>query len=223
MRVYLKSILFTGLLLAPFVRLNAADLIEPWDAGLSDFEIYFGGSRDDGLTDFSLLLGCGAGGGFSIGAFFNHYSGEADELGIVGIWTAQLDRGFDLDLWALTAPRIERETISGGVHWEMGSELSWDASKKTILYARPSLLFSREGSRWHPLLGLMHEYGAVELHLELSSEEPLFGAWPMHLAIGPNVRFSKRLELIPELSIIVDRGSSSTSWAFSIGLILTPM
>jgi hypothetical protein len=63
----------------------------------------------------------------------------------------------------------------------------------------------------------------LDLHVELSGEEPETGPWPVHLAIGPNVALTDGIELVPEVAVIRDRGpESSTSMVFSVGVVVDP-
>jgi len=209
------------MILGPAFTGDTADLIEPWAPGFSDIEFYAGGTRGEGLTAASLVLGYGAPHGFSLGLLGTHFPDDADEVGIVAIWTTDLGDTRDLDLWILTAPPIERELQGAGISWEFGFEWSVAMQSGAVWYLRPSLV--RQSSDWysHPLVGLMIPLEPVELHIEISSEEPEGGRWPVHLAVGPNVLLSDTVELIPEFSVIDDRVHSELVWEASIGVIVT--
>ena len=198
--------------------LRAADLIEEWAPGLSDLEFYWGGSLEDGGTDSTMVLGYGAGAGFSLGLLISHAGSEADHAGAVAIWSSP--KG-SVDFWVLTTPSIEREIASSGISWEFGMEWSGKCAGANVVYFRPSRLFDDSGGHWHPLVGLMVPLSPIELHFELSSEEPEEGSWPLHLAVGPNFAVSGAVEIIPEISWINEGHDLKSHWEWSLGVIIT--
>jgi len=218
MRWHLVLMVLGFYLMTPDAPLRAADLIEAWDPGLTDLELYCGGDSRNELGNIATILGYGAGGGFSLGLLFNHYNQDTDQAGFLAIWSS---RDGNLDFWVLTAPAIEREIISSGISWEFGMEWSRDLNRAGTFYVRPSRLFDKGSGHWHPLVGIMYPLPPIELHIEISSEEPETGVWPVHIAVGPNFRLSRSIEIIPEISFIDEQLATGGRWEWSLGMIIT--
>ncbi len=198
--------------------LTAADLIEAWAPGLSDFEFYIQTGGEAGETVSSLALGYGAGHGFSLGLILNNEHGGPEQLGAVAFWSRDLavDRQLDVWIYSEATPAEDQESNE----WQLGIEWSW-VSGRMQPYLRPSVTRSEDGYHWQQLLGLMLPLDPVELHLELSAEIAASRAYDLRFAVGPNITLSEAVELLPEISWTRHPGSHETSWALSLGCILT--
>jgi len=205
-------------LLAFVSGIEAADLIEPWGSGFSDIEFYAGGNLHGAFDDSAAVFGFGAPHGFSIGLLFNHYQEGVDEIGAVAIWT---NPAANLDFWFSAATSLEKEEEPGDISWDLGMEWSRELLPGSIVYFRPSYIYDGSRGRVHPLLGVMRKISIVELHLEISSEDPEHGPWPLQLALGPNFSLSKSIEILPEFSWTWDRSRHERDLAFTLGFILT--
>jgi hypothetical protein len=198
--------------------LAAADLVEPWDRGLSNLELFT--QFEEGLgPQTSTTIGFGLPASLSIG--LSLASGATpDTVGLTLYWSRDLGRAGAFDLIFQTDTETGESELGAaarliGVEWSTpgsgGPYLRW-------------MTVSEDGrTRHHPLVGFVVPFDRVELHLELSSEEPEpGGSWPIHLAVGPNLRITDDLELLPELSVLYDRRSGEISTAFSIGFVTSP-
>jgi hypothetical protein len=204
---------------------RAADVLEPWSEGLSNVELFttFGDGFEAGET--TAAVGMGLPRGFSLGLTLASAEGEPTQAGFVVVWTRSLGALGELDLWGEYVP-VGQEVELMGADRSVGVEWSGSA-RRSVPYVRLSLSDDAEGRHFHPLVGWMLPVGdRLELHVELSSEEPASGAWPLHLAIGPNWSFGDALELLPELSAIYDPqggdGHGETSFFFTLGIVLDP-
>lgn len=201
----------------------AADLMEPWDAGLSNLELYASRGNGSSGTDFSTLLGYGLGPHFSVSATLSDNADGSARLGIGAYYSRRLRGGLEMDLFAEAGTqRADEAELDGEGDWLGGFE--WSLHRAAVIpYLRTSIYDTPDGNGFHPLLGLMVPAGGrVELHLELSSESPERGAWPVHVAFGPNVRVTETFEILPEISMIREREDGETSWQFTIGLVMDP-
>ncbi len=201
-------------------RLGAADLIEPADSGFSevDVAVFAGDSAFD--SGGQLYAGFGLGQGLSVWVGGDILNGGPVRGGANVMVTRTLARGMDLDLWLdLGVHSATHEAEIGRTDWSLGSEWSVVVGLATP-YLRLDWYGDGGDHTVHLLSGIVVPVGALEVHVELSSEEPDGGAWPVHLAVGPNVWVSRRVELQPELSILSDPGSGGTHWAVSLGLIV---
>jgi len=209
-------------LLVATATASGADLIEPWSPGFSDLELFVrAGSRGDDLGSFATA-GFGLGGGVSVGVTLSEDNAGPARGGLVAMLSRALGSRTDVDLWVETGMSSSHpEAELGRLDWAVGTEWSYRAGS-CVPYLRLSRLDAGAGDRFHGLLGLMVPAGAVELHLELSSEEPDGGPWPVHLAIGPNFLLRPEVEVQPELSIIRDRGTGETTWVVTVGMVVDP-
>jgi hypothetical protein len=198
---------------------GAADLIEPWAPGPSDLELFVQ-LEPDARPVTSSLLGFGLGGGLSAG--ISLASGEdPSDLGVVLFWSRSLGRFGELDLFA-EASAAAREVELDELGTSYGFEWSAPGAGPRA-YVRLHAADGDTGWRFHPLLGWNLPLGRCDLHLEASSEQPAAGdRWPIHLAIGPNFALGADAELVPELSILHDRGAGTTEIALSVGVVTSP-
>lgn len=199
----------------------AADVVEPWSEGLSNLEVFttFGG---DGPASTGAV-GMGLPAGFSLGVTLAAAEGEALEAGMMLMWTRSLGRLGELDLWGEYLP-VGQEVELLGAQRALGVEWSGSAGG-TVPYIRLSMADDGEERHVHPLVGWMFPTpGNVELHVELSSEEPAGGSWPLHLAVGPNWSPGRGLEVLPEVSVIwqPDGGRDETRVFFTVGICFDP-
>lgn len=198
---------------------SAADLIEPWDPGFSDLELFVGHGRG-GESIGGTVLGFGLGHGLSLGLTLS--GGDVPgEAGLILAWSHELGRLGALDLlgFAQTETReAELDRLGRAVGFE------WSAPAGGVQpYLRATLLWE-EGERFvHPLLGLRVPAGRVDLHLELSSRQPAPDEpWPVHLGVGPNFRLPGGSELLPELSLIWNRAEDRLEPALTVVWITNP-
>ncbi len=202
---------------------GAADLVEPWDPGFTDLELWV--SVGEGAeVESTLVAGFGLGNGLSVGASLSGDADGARRLGGICMLTLEGGRGTALDLWAEGGVRaLWREAELGSADWSLGTELSRDLGR-WIPYLRLTRWLEGGDASLHPLAGAVFPYlnHRLELHLEISSEEPESGPWPFHLAIGPNFHVNECVEVLPELSLIRDRGAGETHVVFTVGLVLDP-
>jgi len=201
---------------------GAADLVEPWDPGFTDIELY-GTAAEGGSSQWVTVAGFGAGHGLSLGLSFVDEGSGSRSAGAIVMLTRRV-RDSDLDIWLEAGWDVSaREVELGSVSWAGGGELSTDRGA-WVPYARMTCSVDGGTARVHPLLGGMMPFfgGRLELHVELSTEEPDAGAWPIHLAVGPNVHLSAAVELLPELSLVHDRARGENSWALTLGVIVDP-
>ena len=198
-----------------------ADIIEPWDPGFSNFELFAVTGDQPGDSVFVSVGGFGLGRGFSIGATVEGHLDGSRRSGLVAMASCSLSPRCDLDLWlesGVQSPQADAELRT--LDWGLGAQ--W---RLRLPSCTPYLRASRGGDGqiyWHLLAGVMVPVGEVELHLELSSEEPDAGPWAVHLAVGPNVCLAPDIELQPELSLVRDRRSGDTQWSASVGVVLNP-
>jgi len=200
---------------------GAADIFEPWERGFSDVEL-FAGFGEGGHVQGQALAGMGFAPGGSLGLSVSMQEGEAARLGLLVAMTVAVGSATDLSFWAesgLAGASVEVELAHAD--WSAGFQLvHW----RDGVTPYGSLAFAGEEGmemRLHPLVGTMVPLGAVELHLELSSHEPVAGAWPLHLAVGPNLHLTPWCEVLPELSLVREAGGSF-HWAATVGLIVDP-
>lgn len=214
--------LVTMLAVASAAAVGAADLVEPWDPGFTDLELY-GMVAEGGSRQWVTVAGFGAGRGLSLGLSFVEEESGSRSAGAIVMLTRRI-RDFDLDIWLEAGWDVSaREVELGSVNWAGGGELSTDRGA-WVPYTRLSCSVEDGEARVHPLLGAMMPFfdHRLELHVELSSDEPDAGAWPVHLAVGPNFHVSSAVELVPELSLVHDRARGENSWAVTLGVIVDP-
>lgn len=211
-RKHLFRLLLSMLLLA--TPASAADLIEPWDPGFTDLELFVGFARG-GETLGATTLGFGLGGGVSAGLSLAR-GDEPDSVGFSLVWSRALGGLGDLDLFAFA----HSTTSEAELDWlDHAAGFEWSAPAGGAQpYVRATVLREDGATRVHPLVGLRLPVGRADLHLELSSMQPAEGGpWPLHLAVGPNWQLADGLELLPELSLIWNRAEDR----FEPGLALT--
>ncbi|MBZ0088758.1 MAG: hypothetical protein K8H90_00105, partial [Thermoanaerobaculia bacterium] len=76
----------------------AADLIEPWDPGFADLELFVGFARG-GEVNGATTFGFGLGGGVSAGVTLAR-GDQPDNVGFTLVWSRELGRLGELDLFA---------------------------------------------------------------------------------------------------------------------------
>lgn len=200
--------------------IGAADLIEPWAPGWSDLEL-FTTWEEGGRPNGSTTLGIGLDGGFSVGFSLAGGADPAD-VGLILVWSRDLGRRGELDLFA-EANAATHEVELDGLGRSYGCEWSAPPTRPHRPYLRLTATRHDDGYRWHPLLGWNLPAGRLDLHLELSSEQPEPGGrWPLHLAIGPNLALTDEIELLPELSLLYDRATGELEPALTLGVVTTP-
>lgn len=211
---------FAALLLAA-APVGAADLVAPWDPGWSNLEVYLA-VEEGSATTASGVVGYGAGRGVSLGVSFVEGEDDGDDVGLIAVLTRPLGRAVEADLWLEIGQRLrprEAELTSACV--TAGVELS-RLGPGAVPYLRLSAARDEGTTTVHPLLGVMLPLRErLELHLELSSEEPEDGPWPVHVAIGPNVLLGRSAKLVPELSWI-RVGDGGSVWGVSVGIVFDP-
>jgi hypothetical protein len=198
----------------------AADLVEPWERGVSNAEIHF--SFGDGSADTAAaLLGMGLPAGFSLGAAITEAEDGAAGWGLIGMFTRRFG-AFEMDLVGeLGRHRASHEAETHG-DWLAGTEWSFHRYR-LVPYVRATAVGDPESGGYHGLVGLMAPVTKhLELHVELASEAPLGGSWPLHLAVGPNILLPGGVEILPEISMVRDRATGATDWLFTVGLIFNP-
>ncbi len=202
---------------------RAADLIEPWERGFSNVEFFTARTSSAPRTQLNGLIGFGLPGGLSLGTAVSSDSDGTTRLGLVGYYTFALGSLQELDLFAeLGKSDTPEAELNDEGDWLAGLEWS-RRGRAATLYMRSSHFGGDGDHGWHPLLGLMLPYGErLELHMELSSESPDEGSWPVHLAVGPNVRLTDRVEFLPELSLVHHRQDDGSDWRFSFGFVIDP-
>ncbi len=206
--------------------LAAADLIEPWEPGLSDLELSQSWDDESGWGETAAVIGFGAGAGLSLGLAATRGDDRATRFGAVAVLTLPRAPGdrHELDLWLETGVVVSSsiDLEQRDTELTFGGEWSYDTTAGSVPYARLSL--SHDGTtQWHALAGLMIPAGErLALHVELSSEEPDAGPWPLHLAVGPNLCLHDGIELVPELSLIREGGTGATRVVLMLGLVVDP-
>lgn len=208
------------LLLAP--PADAADLVEPFGPGFSDLELFVSSGEGDAATESSGVVGFGLGDHLSLGLTLGAAEGDPAEAGFMLMYSRSLGRHGDLDLWAEYLP-VGEEVELAGVNRALGVEWS-GRSAGTVPYTRLSVVSEEGGDVGvHPLVGLrLPAWRGVELHLELSSEQPEDGSWPLHVAVGPNWQLAPGTELLPEISLIHQPDAGTTSVFFTLGVVIDP-
>ncbi len=201
--------------------LQAADIFEPWEPGFTDVELFLG-LGEGGDAQGQALVGFGFGRGGSLGLSISTQEGDAARFGLVVAMTRSLGDDTDLSLWAesgLAGRKLDVELAH--TDWTAGFQLvHWRDG--AVPYGSLSFVGEEgEDLRLHPLMGLMLPRGPLELHFELSSDQPEGGAWPVHLAIGPNVHLAPWIEILPEISVVRESGGG-THWAATVGVIVDP-
>lgn len=212
--------------LFPGAPVRAADLIEPWAPGLTDAEIFVGFGDSAADREVTGLVGFGIGRHLSFGLSYASLE-EDDGGGMVLVYTRPLGRWGELDLWGeLQMQTATMEAELGAAERAIGFEWSapsrWSRGVQT--YVRVSAARSEGSTHLHPLVGFrIATRTRLDLHVELSGEEPDDGPWPLHLAIGPNLPLNDWLEVVPEIAVIDDRApGGGTTVAFSLGVVTDP-
>lgn len=223
MRWSLNFISVLALLLIPGGLAEAADLIEPWEPGVSNLEFFLLRTGPGQETAATALLGGGLGGGVSLGAALQTQTDSRARAMLTGFVTRSLGRGAELDLFA----ELGRQTVSGPegperrVDWMLGSEWSLPVGR-VVPYTRWALA-SRQARTVHALAGvLLPLRGDLELHVELEAVVSGAARGPERLSVGPNLRLSPTVELLPEVSVLQDPGAGERHWAVMIGLVMDP-
>ncbi len=203
-------------------RVTGADLMEPLDRGFSEVDLFWFGGDERFDAGSQLTAGFGLPCGFSLWVGGEYVNGGPLQGGLNLMWTSELAPAMDLDLWVEAGIRSTRpEAELGQANWTLACEWSLEAGGVT-----PYLRLGRsdDGSRdWiHMLGGVEIPLGCVDLHVELSSEEPPGGPWPWHAAVGPNVFLASWVEMQPEISVVRDRSTGESHWAASLGFVVDP-
>jgi hypothetical protein len=200
-----------------------ADLMEPWERGLSDLELYVAAGSGGDDTGVQGVAGFGLGSGVCFGASYSRNGGDESSGGLFGMYTSRLSRDLEVDLWGeggVQNTSGEAE-LRDETDWRVGTEWSL-ATPRAVPYLRLAHSEKEDGG-FHGLFGVMLPASPrLELHLELSSEQAGEGPWPVHFAVGPNLRVSGRVELLPELSVIHDRQTGETDVLVTMGIVLDP-
>ncbi len=196
--------------------------MEPLDRGFSEVSVFWFGGDERFDAGAQLAAGFGLPGGFSFWAGADHVNGGTTGGGFNIMWTGGLAEGVEVDLWVEVGIRSTRpEAELGQADWTMASEWSYRAGGVTPYFRAGR---SDDGGHdWiHLLAGLAISLGCVDLHVEISSEEPPGGPWPLHVAVGPNLCMGDWLEVQPELSVVRDRSSGEHHWSASLGFVVNP-
>lgn len=215
-----------SVLLIPGRSLRAADLVEPWAPGLTNTELFFTTGESAADRELAGLVGFGIGPHLSLGLSYASPD-QGDGGGLILLYTRPLGRWGEVDVWGeLQVQAASMEAELGAAERAFGFEWSAPArwSGKAQPYVRLSAARSEGANRWHPLVGLRIPAGRrLDLHVELSGEEPDSGPWPVHLAVGPNLPLSDWLEVIPEVAVIEERGAGGdSSLLFTLGVVVDP-
>jgi len=199
---------------------QAADLIEPWASGVSDLEGYVGGTTLGIVDSGSFVVGGGAH-GLSVGVSLEADDDAPTRLGVFIARTWEAARLGSLDLWAASGlPVSPREGEIGRADLTTGFEWSRPVGS-VVPYARPSLSIDGGRRTWHPLLGLLVPMGRrLGVHVEVSGVRPAASRWPSHVAVSPNWLLADGIELIPEVAVTQESGT--TELAFSFGVVIDP-
>jgi len=138
-----------------------------------------------------------------------------------GLTDAELDLWGELQMQTATM-EAELGAADRAVGFEWSAPSRWSRGVQT--YVRFSAARSGGATHLHPLVGFrIATRTLVDLHVELSGEEPDSGPWPLHLAIGPNLPLNGWLEVVPEIAVIDDRApGGETTVAFSLGVVTDP-
>ena len=197
---------------------GAADLVEPWAPGFTNFELHVAGERP-AAGSLASVVGIGVGGGLSLGVGAA-VGDDLSETGLVLLYARGLDRFGELDLWAEAV-----RSAGGGAGEETATSVGCEWSRAVgpaVPYAR--LVGTRTGGETtvEPLLGLMVPWRRVELHLELSATAFEGGAWPVRLAVGPNLPLPDGMELVPEVALEWDPAAADLGASFGVGIVVDP-
>ncbi len=200
-----------------------ADLVDPWAPGLSNLELHVSHSEGDRQPTVSGVLGFGVGGWLSLGVLLVNGPDDGRGVGLVAVATRSWAGGHALDVWAEVGQRlVPREAELGRACATAGAEWSL-AREPATPYLRVSVSRESAVTTMHPLVGARVRVASrVELHLELSSEEPEGGPWPLHLAVGPNLLLGRTVKVVPEVSYVRDRNRGDGTWSFSLGVVVDP-
>jgi hypothetical protein len=217
------ALLSLALLVSSVGVAPAADLIEPWDPGLSNLELYLLQSGPEGETAVAGLLGGGVGKGVSLGVALQRATGQRSRAVLLGYLTRPLGKNAEVDLFG----ELGGQEVAGPegeirrADWMLGSEWSLPVGR-TVPYTRWSLV--HQGARFvYGLVGVMLPIGeALELHLELDGVVSGGSRGPERIAVGPNLILSPTVELLPEISVLRDRESGEEGWAVTLGLVVDP-
>lgn len=202
---------------------NAADLVEPWERGFSNIEFFATHASGENGIHLNAVIGFGVPGSISLGGAASRDADGTTRLGFIGFWTHDFGGGQILDVFAEGGiSQLSDSELRTKSDWLAGFE--WSLSRKGATpYVRTTFFDAEESGGIHPLIGVMVPTGErVEIHWEVSSEAPESGAWPLHLAFGPNVTLNSKVELIPEISMVHQFEDGETDWQISIGVIIDP-
>jgi hypothetical protein len=218
--------LFTGAFLTSLAAgsVAAADLIEPWDSGFSNFELFVAVTAKPRSRAVASLAGFGVGGGVSLGTWVSQTDAEESQNGFVGILTRPLSPRMEVDVWGevVVVNTLDEDARRREAQWGGGTEWSL-ALPRVVPYARASHASTAEGRQLRGLTGLMLPVGSLlELHLEAAAEQPGAGPWLTSLALGPNLLLHPRVELLPEIAYVIDRAAGEATWVATIGIVIDP-
>jgi hypothetical protein len=182
---------------------GAADLIEPWPVGLSNFELAVA-APPGGTPSASSVVGFGLLERLSLGFLFAAAEREETGARILLLYSQSLGGKGELDAWCEADLAEPSADPACGVEWSA-------AAGRLVPYARFTLARSEGSTAAVPMLGMMLplSQNKLQLHLELSSEDAEFGERPWRVALGPNWAFTSRIELLPEVSWIYQRDGGS--------------
>jgi hypothetical protein len=169
----------------------------------------------------SALAGWGLTDRISLGATGSIIDGSVERAGLVALFTFPLGGGLEADLCA-EAGRSRAEGEPARPDWLLASEWSRPVGR-VVPYARLSAFGDGEIDGIGRLAGVMLPLGErLELHVEAFSAVVGDESRPRALAVGPNVRLTPEIEILPEIAYLRDDATGETRWQLSVGLVLDP-
>jgi hypothetical protein len=208
------------LLLAPSAQAWAADTVEAFEPGVSDFEA--GVSSDGRVSAVAAAVGVGLTPLLSVSASLERglVSQQPTTLGM-GTFLGLHDRWVGLDLFG----ELGWDQVQGApTGWLAGLELD-DPRHMVMPYLRAAVAGSLTGPAEAGMLELgvttSEPLRGVHPHLEAALKVDWQGHAGTELALGPNLSLGEGVELIPELRAGWGPDQEGTSWTGTVGVIVT--
>jgi hypothetical protein len=209
--------------LLPTQRAQAADTIEAWDVGVSDYEMYVAGASGDEPSVVSGVVGAGITDRFSLGVT-TELAWIADER--AGRWGLTA-------FYALYQGSVELDLLGDlgsdafgvdGRAWQLGFELSLPGYA-VVPYTRDYYVGSADdGFEAAALLvgsKVAMSHDRVQVHVELGAEISDSNRPPLSVALGPNITVADSVELIPEVKYVFAEQGAEDQWFICVGAIVT--
>jgi hypothetical protein len=211
--------LFTLLVALPSA-VEAADTLEAFEPGVSDFEAGFATDGAGGAV--SAVVGAGLTRQLSVSTAIEQDLAAADPTAFgVGAFLGLHDRWVGVDLFGEFGWDGTQGAPDG---WMAGLELD-DPRRLVMPYLRTAVAGSFSGMVEEGIVELgvttVEPLGRVQPHLELAMALDWQGYAGLDVAVGPNLALGDSVELIPELRTSWSMESPDPAVSATVGVIVT--